>query len=94
MEQVPKQGVQPQPRHEELCLMCLMHRVCGRARLRPTVLNAHRSRPVMTSNGSHACCASRAWPRLQPQPFPAGACRLISCLHHRRAHGLLGRTCR
>ena len=24
-------GVQPQPRHEELCLMCLMHRVCGRA---------------------------------------------------------------
>ena len=27
---LPK-GVQPQPRHEELCLMCLMHRVCGRA---------------------------------------------------------------
>ena len=59
----------------------LLLRCAGAPRLRPTVVEAHRSRSVMTSNRLRAGCASRA--------FPDRACRLIGCLHHRRAHGLL-----
>ena len=42
-------GVQPQPRHEELCLNA--QGVRDVPRLRPTVVDAHRSRSVMTTNG-------------------------------------------
>ena len=85
---LPK-GVQPQPRHSS----SLVHdaQVCGRAQLRPTVVDAHRSSSGKTSSGRRARCASRAFPEgASASTFPAGACRcLIGCLHHRRAHGLL-----
>ena len=57
---LPK-GVQPQPRHSS----SLVHgaRVCGRAQLRPTVVDAHRSSSVKTSSGRRDRCASRARPR-------------------------------
>ena len=76
-------------RLEELCLMCLMHRVCGRAqastdggRRAPFALGDDDERVTrglrIEGLAEAAACA-----------LTRGSLSLIGCLHHRRAHGLL-----
>ena len=84
---LPK-GVQPQPRHEELCLNAQGVRACPGSdrRFAARTVWVRRRRRADDARAAHRGLGSGFSLNL----FLEGACRcLIGCLHHRRAHGPL-----
>ena len=69
--------------------MCLMHRVCGRVQASTAGLQHAPSGSVDAVERVTRGLRIEGLAAASASTLTRGACRLISCIHHRRAHGLL-----